>query len=146
MKRLSHRLYREFPYASRPRPRANPSKARGTRWESELVAYLRDSGFPHARRNVQHGPNDIGDVGGVPKFAIEAKDTQKHDLAKFVKQANAEAENAGQPWGVAAIKKRRAATEDAYVVLDLKTFTEVAHAAAAWVLLNEKLEANREGK
>lgn len=140
MKRLGHRLQRERPYARRPRPRANPSKARGTRWETELKNYLSENGFPDARRNVQTGAKDIGDIGGVPMFAIEAKDTQRHDLAKFVKQANTEAENAGEPWGVVAIKKRHASTEDGYVVMDLATFAEVAFCAAAWNILNERLE------
>ena len=123
----------------RRRPRANPSKARGTRWESEVVKYLRPNGFPAARRNVQTGSKDIGDIGGVPYFALEAKDTQKHTLSDFVKQANREAENAGVPWGAAVIKKRHHPTAEAYVVMDLATFAEVALFAALFA--TERLDA-----
>lgn len=106
---------------------ANPQKARGTRWESEVVRFLHAHGFPEARRNVQHGARDIGDIGGIPGFAIEAKDWQRPDWPAFVDQANREARNAGEPFGVAIVKRRRRPTSDAFVVMDLDTFVRLLH-------------------
>jgi Holliday junction resolvase len=102
---------------------ANPSKARGTAWESAVVSYLRDHGLP-VRRNAQHGARDIGDIGGLDRWAIEAKDCAAIDLAGFVDQANVEARNAGASWGVAVVKRRRRSVEEAYVVQDLRSWTE----------------------
>ena len=42
-------------------------KAKGTRWESAIVAYLRDHGFPHAERRAltTEGRNAHADVAAV---------------------------------------------------------------------------------
>ena len=140
MRRLRHRLQKEQPYARRPRPRANPSKRKGTAWESEVVRYLSERGFPEARRNVQYGAKDIGDVGGVPYFALEAKNVQSITLADFVKQANREAGNAGEPFGAVVVKKRNASTGDAYFVMDFETAATVIWCAGAWLTLTERLD------
>ena len=103
----------------------NPQKGRGTRWESAVRDALMDAGLP-ARREVQRGAADVGDLSieGLP-FSIEAKDHKSIDLAAFVDQANRQAANAGQPYGVAIVKRRRKSVTDAYVVLDLATFIRI---------------------
>ncbi len=107
---------------------ANPSKAKGTAWETAVVRYLQAEGFPAARRNAQAGAADIGDIGGLPHFAIEAKDHGTLALAEWVRQANVEAANAGADFGAVVAKRRRAPVEDAYVVMDLATFARVLQA------------------
>lgn len=49
------------------------SRAKGTSWETSIVRYLRDQGWPHAERRALRGSNDCGDVAGVPLVCIEAK-------------------------------------------------------------------------
>jgi hypothetical protein len=115
---------------------SNPNKERGSRWEARLVAFLREQGFPEAVRIRGRGANDEGDLGGFPLWAIEAKDHASIDLPGFVKQAKQEAINSGKPFGIAVIKKRRAAAQDAYVVMDLET----------WVRLEKYLRAIQEKK
>lgn len=100
---------------------ANPSKAKGTRWESAVVAYLHSIGLDEARRQVQAGAKDIGDIGGLPGFILEAKDAARLEFSEWVRQARREADNAGVPYGAVVAKRRRAAVEDAYAVMDLET-------------------------
>lgn len=101
---------------------ANPSKAKGTRWESAIVAYLHEVGLTEARRQVQAGAKDIGDISALPDImVIEAKDVAKFALADWVRQAKREADHAGVPYGAVVAKKRRAPVEEAYVILDLET-------------------------
>lgn len=103
---------------------ANPNKAKGTKWETDVVRYLRDQGIP-ARRNAQHGLKDIGDIW-FPDFTIEAKDHAKIDLASFVDQSTRESDSAGTSFGVAVVKRRNKNVKHGYAVMDLETFTRLA--------------------
>ncbi|MFJ6636617.1 hypothetical protein ACIQMR_35415 [Streptomyces sp. NPDC091376] len=100
---------------------ANPSKAKGTAWESDVVAYLREKHNPAARRNVQMGSKDIGDIDGYYLHALEAKAEKEITLSSYIAQANREAIHAGAPFGCAVVKRRMKGTRDAYVVRDLAT-------------------------
>ncbi|MFD3361579.1 hypothetical protein ACFWW5_00565 [Streptomyces albidoflavus] len=100
---------------------ANPSKAKGTAFETAVVTYLREHHDPGARRNVQMGAKDIGDIDGYHLHAVEAKAEKTITLADYVAQANREAINAGKPFGCAVVKRRMKGTADAYVVRDLAT-------------------------
>ncbi|CAM5406055.1 hypothetical protein ACTFBT_01050 [Streptomyces microflavus] len=100
---------------------ANPSKAKGTAWESAWTAYIREHHTPTAHRNVQMGAKDIGDVSGYFLHAAELKAEKTITLSSYIAQANKEAVNAGQPYGCAVIKRRMKGTADGYVVRDVAT-------------------------
>ncbi|MFB8071088.1 hypothetical protein [Streptomyces californicus] len=100
---------------------ANPSKQRGTAWESALVAYLREHHNPGAHRNVQMGAKDIGDIDGYYLHALEAKAEKTITLSSYIAQANREAVHVGQPYGCAVIKRRMKGTANGYVVRDVAT-------------------------
>lgn len=109
-------------------PVANPQKAKGTAWESAIVTFLRDLGFTEARREVQRGRLDVGDIGGFVSWAIEAKAYKSITfslLGDFVAQANREADNAGKPFGIVVLKYPRHSTDQAFVIMDLATWTRV---------------------
>ncbi|MFF9525403.1 hypothetical protein ACF1DV_25990 [Streptomyces achromogenes] len=103
------------------RATANPSKKKGTEWESAVVGYLREHHNPGARRNVQMGARDIGDIDGYYLHALEAKAEKEITLASYIAQANKEAIHAGQPFGCAVVKRRMKGVADGYVVRDLRT-------------------------
>lgn len=100
---------------------ANPAKAKGTAWETALVAYLREHHNPGARRNAQMGRLDIGDLDGYYLHALEAKAEKTITLSDYIKQANREAINAGEPFGCAVVKRRMKGVADGYVVRDVAT-------------------------
>ncbi|WP_369147092.1 hypothetical protein [Streptomyces sp. R44] len=100
---------------------ANPSKAKGTAWESLILGYLREHHNPGAHRNVQMGAKDIGDIAGYYLHAVEAKAEKTITLSDYIAQANREAVNAGQPFGCAVVKRRMKGVADGYVVRDLAT-------------------------
>ncbi|MEU3729958.1 hypothetical protein AB0E81_11195 [Streptomyces sp. NPDC033538] len=100
---------------------SNPSKQRGTAWESAFVAYLREHHNPDARRNVQMGAKDIGDVDGYFLHAAELKAEKSITLADYIAQANRERIHAGQPFGCAVVKRRMKGVADGYVVRDVRT-------------------------
>lgn len=104
------------------RSRASAKKA-GTSWETEIVRALIAAGWPHAERRRLAGAYDKGDVAGVPGVVIEAKNTNRLELAAAVDEARAEADNASAALGVAWLKRKgKTAAEDGYVVMDGATF------------------------
>ena len=106
----------------------NPNKAKGTRWEVAVAAFLRTSGFSEVFRMAQGGEHDAGDIGGLPDWALECRDTARIDLAGDVRDAEMRAVHKGCRFGAAVIKKRGASTSDGYVVMSLGLFTEVLEA------------------
>ncbi|MEW1551399.1 hypothetical protein [Streptomyces tsukubensis] len=100
---------------------ANPSKAKGTAWESAWTTYIREHHNPDAHRNVQMGVKDIGDVNGYYLHAAELKAEKAITLASYIEQANREAVHAGQPYGCAVVKRRMKGVADGYVVRDVRT-------------------------
>ncbi|MDH6625777.1 glycosylphosphatidylinositol transamidase (GPIT) subunit GPI8 [Streptomyces sp. LBL] len=103
------------------RASSNPSKAKGTAWESDIVGYLREHHNSGVHRNVQTGARDIGDVAGYYLHALEAKAEKTITLADYIAQANREAVHAGQPFGCAVVKRRMKGVADGYVVRDVRT-------------------------
>ena len=106
------------------------ARAAGRKWENDIAAALREHSWPHAERRVLAGARDRGDITGVPRVVIEAKNERKITLSSYVDEANAEAENDNADIGVAWVKRRgRASAADGYVVMDGSTFMELLKAA-----------------
>lgn len=91
---------------------ANPSKARGTRWESAVRDYLNGvleyshpTDWRLVKRQAQEGAKDVGDLHAWP-FILEAKDVKSPAVPTWIRQAEVEAVNAGFPYGVVIHKVR----------------------------------------
>lgn len=113
---------------------ANPSKQRGTAWESAVVTWLRANGFPYAERRTLAGANDKGDVSGVPGVVLECKATKSITLSTFVDEllvemANADADaHPSVPAHVGAVVIKRRGTTDvgrAYAVMPMDVFVRL---------------------
>jgi hypothetical protein len=102
---------------------SNPNKQKGTRWESDIVAYLGAEGIP-ARRVAQSGQNDTGDIHGIDPFVGQAKSYRSivDGIRDGVAGAKVQAARAGRAYGVAFVKRPGKGTGDAYAVMDLATF------------------------
>ena len=103
----------------------NKPKARGTAFETAVVGYLRDNGFPFARRLSLSGSADQGDVslGDIPPggpVTIECKDHAKIDLAGFITELEKECSNTGNECGIVIIKRRGKNVSQAYVLTTLE--------------------------
>ena len=98
------------------------ARAKGTAFESAIVGYLNDHGFPNA---VRTGSADYaaGDIAGTP-LVLEAKNQKTMTLAAWVDQAATSGERLRRPSAV--IHKRiRKNIEEAYVTMSLKEFTGI---------------------
>lgn len=96
------------------------NKARGTRWESACVTFLREHGFPWADRVPLSGARDRGDVTVGPGSPVmEMKSQNRHSLAEWLDEAQQEAQNARAPFGVVWFKRRgKASAGDGFVLMD----------------------------
>lgn len=99
---------------------SNPSKAKGTAFETAVVNWLTAGGH-RARRKVLAGANDEGDID-VDLWTLEAKNCRTLALSQWVKEADAESLNCGRP--VAVVVKRRGISDpgESYVVMPLRVF------------------------
>ena len=110
---------------------SNPSKQRGTRWETAVVGYLREHGFPHAERRTLSGAADKGDINAAPGLVIECKNQSRHSWAEWLDEALAEARNVG-PGTVGIVwahRRGKADAGDRYVVMDGATATQLLRLA-----------------
>lgn len=99
------------------------SKQKGTSFETSLLPPLRKR-FPGAERRALSGNKDKGDfILPGADFALEAKNVKAMALGQWVREAEAEAENLGVPYGV-VVHKRRGVTdpEEQFVTMTLRTF------------------------
>ena len=101
------------------------NKARGTAWESAIVAYLQANGFPYAERRALRGNKDAGDITGVPGIAIEAKNHKSLDLGTWFREAEVGARNAAVRWFAVWHKRRQSGVANSYVTIPAWLFVEL---------------------
>ncbi len=106
-------------------------KAKGTRWES-LVRNALNAFFAlrwglKVYRPAQEGYLDTGDLHGVSPFVIQAKDWKDvvSALREGLNGAVDQATRAGEPYGVAVVKRARRPVGDAYSILRLQDLGRV---------------------
>ena len=86
---------------------ANPSKQKGTRFETTVNRGLNAKGIP-AERCALYGSNDVGDIRAViggKVFIIECKYCKRIELAKWFDETEREARNAGADIGLLVIHR-----------------------------------------
>ncbi len=103
----------------------NPSKAKGTAFESSVVTYLHDRGHPDARRLALSGAHDSGDIR-VAGWTLEAKNRRGYDIATALDEARREAAHAGVEHYAAVIKRNGIGdVARAFIVIDLESFAKL---------------------
>ena len=108
------------------------AKAKGTRWESDIVNFLNTIGtFAEARRLVQTGSSDQGDIR-VDNFILQARDRAQIDLSGSVDDAHQQLVHfqklhpgEGVDHCAAVIKRRRRGIAEGYVVMTLVDFASI---------------------
>lgn len=111
--------------------RNKANKRKGSAYEIDLVDFVRVEMELDAERLPRTGRNDQGDlvIRLTPDLhlIIEAKNTQKIDLAGFLAEATVEAGNYGNArnldtYGAVAVKRRNHSTASSYLVMEFHEF------------------------
>jgi hypothetical protein len=139
------------------------AKARGTKWESDLVkslgAFFGDRFGLAPRRVAQEGFKDSGDLHGLSPFIAQAKNYKSWEEAIRLGLDGAEKQkvHAREPFGVAFIKRVRRSVGDGYAVMTVATFARVLlrlrraeallkeNAPAAYADYSEECQRDAEG-
>ena len=102
------------------------NKAKGSRWELDIVRYLAERFGRQVRRPHAEGFEDVGDIHLSP-FCLQAKNYA--DVATAlrvgVEGAEIQADRAEETYGVAVIKRRGKGAEHAFVAMSLRQFREL---------------------
>ena len=104
---------------------ANPSREKGTRYEVACAEWFRQRGWSEVFRMATRSTLDVGDLGGLPRFAVECRDRQKQSLSLNVDDAEERARNKNADFGVALMKRPRRPVGDSYVCMSLTTFGRI---------------------
>jgi hypothetical protein len=100
-------------------------RAKGTRFETEIVEYLKANGFPYAERRAMRGSRDAGDIAGIPGIAIEAKNWKTLALGEWMGEAEVGARNAGVRRYALWHKRRMKPIPESYVTIPAWLFVEL---------------------
>lgn len=99
------------------------SRRIGTAFETAVVTFFRERGFPWVERRALAGKLDRGDIAGLD-WVLECKNERTINLAGYMDEAAAEAKNAGTSRYAAVVKRRGKGVGAAYVVMPLAVFVE----------------------
>lgn len=109
------------------------NKAKGTKFESDIVKYLRKLGH-FADRLARAGANDEGDVVTIiagQTHILECKNKKSLNLPQFWAEAQTEAANYAKARGLVVeppafviVKRRRGSIGDAWVIQNLEKWVE----------------------
>ena len=104
----------------------SPQARKGATYERDVVEFFRTHGQPYAERAYGAGrPDDVGDLDGVPGWALELKNHQKLALSGWLEEAESERLNARKRFAAVIAKRRGMSAGHAYVVMTLATFAEL---------------------
>ena len=110
------------------------AKAKGSNHERSIANYLAENWSRFIDRRVKTGAKDKGDIanfylgknGNGREVVVECKNEAKFSLSTWVKEAQAEAINAGAVAGIVVAKRPRTAyPEEQYVILTLGDFLNI---------------------
>jgi hypothetical protein len=110
---------------------SSANKAKGTKWETDLVGYL--SGVFRGRyglaprRVAQEGFLDKGDLHGLSPFVAQAKNWRSWEdaIREGLDGAEVQRVRAGEPYGVAFVKRVRRPVGGGYAVMTVATFARL---------------------
>lgn len=106
------------------------SKQKGTAFETAVVRFLRDSGFPYAERAPLAGNKDRGDITGTPGLVWECKNAKTHRLGEWIDETQIEADNANADHGILIVKRpRHGSAGDAFAIMPLDGMVALLKAA-----------------
>jgi hypothetical protein len=102
----------------------HPNARKGAAWELAIRRYLEEDFGRQVRRPRQEGARDVGDLHLTP-FILQAKDVANLSLPATIRQAEQQAENAGEHFGVVVAKVRGRNVADGTVSMSLRTFRKL---------------------
>lgn len=83
----------------------NKPKNKGTAGETMVKDHLIGSGLTSAHRSALSGAADIGDIIGVPGFAVQVKNQATLHIPEWLRATETQRCNGGEEYGVLIVKR-----------------------------------------
>lgn len=101
------------------------AKAAGTRFETQIAAYLAEHLDDRIERRTKTGAKDRGDIAGLrvrgQRVVVECKNTTRASLGTWVTEAETERRNDDAGVGIVAHKRHgKGAAADQYITLTVR--------------------------
>ena len=97
------------------------NKQKGTAFETLVVRWLAEHGFPYAERRSLSGVNARGDISGIVGIVIECKNHKTLSFSEWLEEAAIERDNANADYGIVVAKrKNKGDAADQYAVMRLE--------------------------
>lgn len=112
----------------------SPSKRKGDKAELDLARELHNLTGWNVRRKLGAGrSDDVGDLDGIPLTVAEVKDyaDTRDAIAAALADLEREQANAGAPFGVAFVKRRRAREHRWIAVMTLSQWAALTREATS---------------
>jgi hypothetical protein len=103
----------------------NAPRAKGTRWETDVVTWFNRAGYPAVERRALHGSRDIGDLTGLPGFLIGCKAERQHRFSVYMDELQVQKRNlvgGRDVFPFEVVKRPGHGAGRAYVVAELAEF------------------------
>ena len=81
-------------------------RQKGTSFETAIVGWLKEHGFPHAERRALHGTFDKGDITGTGPLVWECKNHKTLAISEWLVETGDERQNAAADYGILVAKRR----------------------------------------
>ena len=82
------------------------AKAKGRETENAFVGFLQENGVTNAERRRLTGSKDQGDITGWPGVCVEVKSGAKLDIARWIRELDAEITNSQADIGFIAVRPK----------------------------------------
>lgn len=103
----------------------NPSKRRGTAFETRVVKMLQAFGFGEAARAPLSGKNDKGDILGIKNWTLELKNRKQWALAQAMDEAKRESQVGKTSFYAVVANRNRSPINRAYAVMELSQLLNI---------------------
>ena len=95
-------------------------RQKGTSFETAIVGWLKEHGFPYAERRALHGTFDKGDITGTGPLVWECKNHKTLAISEWLVETEDERQNAAADYGILVAKRRgHADPAQQYAILPL---------------------------
>lgn len=81
-------------------------RQKGTSFETAIVGWLKEHGFPYAERRALHGTFDKGDITGTGPLVWECKNHKTLAISEWLSETEEERKNAAADIGILVAKRR----------------------------------------
>lgn len=109
---------------------SHPNKVRGTRYESEMAAFLTEALGRRVERRSLKGNRDEGDLLVDPDWVAECKSAKEMRLGEWLDELRVEIVNARARYGAVLIKRRGKGAAGSYVLMPVEVLLRLLQEAA----------------